>query len=365
MQCCVVSAMAFASASGFAASAASGAPQRVPRPYDTSDPDLNAWADIHIDVYAQQKLASVDPELRTKALFITRQKSVNGNCNNPSQYVQGIIRKEVNGPYSGPSGSWPPQSTPQLRPPTLLPSQVQAVPTPMQAPAPAPVATLPVVSQPQAVPHWVTAAVALHMNRSALFRAVAACIPADAMATLSKLPSSFQTACVLSMLVSSDHYSKPEQYISWFVQRSLAMNPPQCGSVSTSAASSCGGSDAKKLVAIFLGNISGAEWLGVALALQSFSEEKRSFEILERVHVAPTSRWQPVLDEVSQRLSPTAPFTTISPPEAAQALAAKAPLWSAHGATVLCICFGPTPQRTPTWGNATLPSYHGSTSSDL
>ena len=147
---------------------------------------------------------------------------MNGNCNNPSQYVQGIIRKEANGPYSAPQGSWPPQSAPQLRPPALLPSQVQAVASPMQAPPPAPMVTLPVVSPPHAVPSWVTAAIALRMNRSALFRAVAASIPAEAMATLSKLPSSFQPACVLSMLVSAEHWNSPEQYISWFVQRSLS-----------------------------------------------------------------------------------------------------------------------------------------------
>ena len=362
----VTDAMAFTSASGFLASVGTPTGGRQPRPYDCSDHELNLWADVHMDDFAQSKLASVDPELRRRSMFITRQKCMNGNCNNPSQYVQGIIRKEMGGPYSAASmPSWQPQSGPQARPPAMFPSLLQTVASPLHAPAAGMQVSRPAAADPAQTPQWVTAAIALHMQRSALFRAVAAHIPAEAMACLSSLPSSFQTACILSMLVSPDHWTKPDQYIAWFVQRSMCMNPPHCPSVSTSNASSCASTNAKRLAVVFLGSISGAEWLGVALGLQCLSEEKRSFDIVERIHVAPPCRWQPVLDEVSQMLSPSAPFSHGSAPEGAQMMAVKAPLWAAQNTTVLVLCFGPQPQATASLTGCVLPGYHGGNSCDL
>lgn len=337
-----------------------GAAPAEAQPWHVDDAELNAWGETHLDDYAKGALVGVAPELRKKALFITRNRSRSGNITNPSPYVMGIIRREMEGNPYGRSGGAP------VRPPAPMmqgpPLAVQLAASPMHAAAPAAPAAPAQPTLDKTPPIWVTSALAVHHSRTALMRAVASQVPAAAMAAISSLPSSFQMACVIGLLISPNHWSQPEAYMKWFAGQCLIMMPAGIQSVSGSTASS---SSSKKLAVVIFGEISGCEWVGIGMATQQLSENKQEVQVVERLAFSNPCAWQSVLDDVSVSLSPRAPYQQASPVEAVSVLTAKAPQWSAQGISVLALVVGPRPRQGATFPGAVLPGFHAAQASDL
>lgn len=331
-----------------------------PQPWHVDDAGLNAWAETTLDDFAKGALIGVTMELRKKAMFITRSKARAGNCNNPSPYLMGILRKEQEGnPYARAPGSVSRPAAPVMSGPPLA---VQMAASPMHAATPRMPAAPSVTAEHKAPPIWVTSALNVHHSRTALMRAVAAHVPAAALDAISSLPSSFQVACVLTMLLSPNSWMQPEAYMKWFAGQCLIMMPNGIQSVSGSTASS---HSAKKLAVVIFGEISGCEWVGIGMATQQLSESKLDVEVVERVAFSNPCPWQGVLDDVSQSLTPKAPYQHAAPAEAAQVLTAKAPMWSAQGVSVLALIVGPQPRPSGTFPGAALPGFHAAGASDL
>ena len=357
---CVI-AMSFALGSNSSAPADRAELEQPPRQLAVSDEALDSWANEHLTGQARDTLARVGTELRRKALRIVMERRMSGNCHNPSQYVQGIVRKELStGPYPPPAVQrvynnerlqarapyhyWSPDSQRLSRERRLAserPLFYDAERTPKEP------------------PQWVTEAMEQHMNGAAVLQTVAAHISPDSLQSLSSLPSSMQIACALSMLVSVENWSRPEHYIARFVAQSVALHPRQCGSPCTRTETGTGHEVVERVAVVLMGSISGAEWQGAAEGLQRCCCDGRGLEIVDRVHVTPPCDWQPVLDEVNGLLLPMADFSAVSPPKAVHLLAAKGLSWAAQSVTVLCLCFGPPPEATSIAAQSVLPGYHG------
>lgn len=359
-------AMAFFNMGGMQPGAVGVAAPRGPRPYDTDDAELNEWADGHLDDVALTKLAAVHPELRKKAMFITRTRDMAGNLRDPCSYICGILRKEAEGgPFGRQPPAWHQKPAQQQGPPLLTAQALQMVASPqhsaVSASSPAHVAP---AAAPEVQPPWVVKALSMYSNRGALFRSLGGALSSQAMEALSRMPSAFQQACVLSMLISAQNYRDPDQFVSWFSSQVLANNLAWTSSGSTTSSAGSGGTD-KKFAVILCGSICGSEWLGAGMGFEAFCEERQPFSVVERLHVAQPSPWQPVLDEVSQRLTPQVPFTSASPADAVGLLVSKAAAWRAQNVTALVVMFSPPPQQVALRPGAKFVGYHGSCSSEV
>jgi hypothetical protein len=182
------------------------------------------------------------------------------------------------------------------------------------------------------------------------------------MAAIGKFPSSFQTACVLSMLVAKNHYDNPEQYMTWFAAQLDQMMPNGITCMSTSSASSCA---QKRVALVIFGQISGCEWIGAGMACQELAENRGQIQIVDRLAFAHTSHWQAVLDDLDAHLAPPAPWQRAAPAEACSILTQKAPQWCASNVHVLALVVGPAAQLVATMPGAKLCGFHGPSSSDL
>ncbi|HSG19985.1 MAG TPA: hypothetical protein VLA31_04375 [Burkholderiaceae bacterium] len=336
---------------------------RQPAAWDTDDPELNAWADVHLDEFAKAKLLGATAELRKKAIFITRSRFLAGTINNPSPYVGGIIRREAESNPYGTAGRT--SSAMQLPGPSMHgpPISPQAVASPMHGahrPQMQPPPCIPVAGA--LPPAWVTAALKVHGSRSSMFRVVASNVPSAGFEAISSLPSTFQTACILSMLLAPQNYSNAEAYMKWFAESARTAIPSGLGSVSGSSTTA---NSAKKVAALIFGSISGAEWVGLGMACQHLAENDMHVQIVERCSINQPSRWQAVLDEVGQHLNPPAPYTCVSPADALQFIQQKGAQWQTHGVSVLALVVAPSPVTSPAAPGASMPGYHASPASDF
>lgn len=331
------------------------------QPWHVDDADLNAWGEANLDDYAKAALVGETPELRKKAMFITRSKAMKGACSNPSPYIGGIIRREKEqNPYARPSTADARASPAPLMQGPPLTARTVASPQHAAAAAPRVVPAKPASDVPP--PLWVTSALNAHQSRSALMRTVAAHVPAAAMDAIAKLPSSFMTACVLSMLICPDGYTQPEAYMTWFAGQCHAVMPNGLRSICSTASTT---SNAKKLAVIAFGPISGCEWIGVGLATQQLSENQQIVQVVERLTFSQPSRWQSVLDEVSHNLTPQTPYQQAAPAEAVQVLTTKVQQWCSQGVSILALIMGPQPVSTMTFPGASLPGFHAACASDF
>lgn len=331
----------------------------------TDDSNLNNFAAEHMDENAHMRLQGVTAELRKKALFITWTRWKAGTCRVPSSYVVGILRQETErgGPYGG-GGPGGPRPTMPMH--MGQPQAVMSIPTPQrgtscttqgqQQPGPLSAAAA------ERPPLWVTSAAALYTNRGALFRAISEQLQPSSLDALARLPAAFQQACVLSMLVAAPHYSCPDQYVGWFVAQVAGLQlPAQVAALQGRAQTS----SEKKVVLILCGTINGNEWVTSGLAFQRAREMKVPCTLLERMHIAQPCRWEPVLDEVAQQLSPPVRFERVKPADAINMLMVKAVSWYAQGAAVIFVIAAPPPQLSGTAAQAKFPGYHASASAEL
>ena len=338
---------------------------------DTGDPTLDAWADQNLDFPCRMSLQQLDKGSRARILWMVKEKCLrNVVTGNPSAYTQGVIRREMNGtPYGCRPGqpqhtAWQPQPLGMQQAPAgpqkpgnfvagtpSAAAVMQTIPTPLRAAESAPER-----------PPWVTQAWGVHLRQAALFRVVAANVPAEAMEAIADLPGPWQLVCVQVLLLTRGNYSNPVVFMKTFADMYRGMPATTPPTPTPKAARGNG----RPLVVVHLGASSGFELSALQLGAERLGQDQHAVHISELVLVDPGHPWQPVIEELQTGSRSSGPaMLRLGRPEASQQLPAMAKQWQAQDAVVVVAVVVPPPVIMQLGAAAQAPNYHAGPAREL
>ena len=343
-----------------------------PCPVDSGDPNLDLWADQHLDFACKMSLGQLDKPRRAQILWVVKAKVdsrfVQGN---PSAYTQGVIRREITGgpfrqaqpnafhtqwPQQLPLGQQAPSGSARPGPysdgAAAVTAAVHTVATPLRSAAPA-----------AERPSWVTQAWSVHSRQPALFRIVAKNVPKEAMDAIVDLPGPWQLVCAQVLLLCKHNYADPVAFMKNFAEMYKAM-PSTGAQVAPTVASPRG--TGRPVVVLHLGTGSGFEISALQLAAERIASESHAAHISEIVMIDIDNPWQLVIDELLTGSKSSGPAVLrINPTDAAQQLASIGKQWRDQGAAIVAAVVVPPPVANNFGPAAQAPSNHAGAAREL
>jgi len=337
----------------------------------TGHPELDTWVDKEVDLPARMSLRQLTPDKRATIAWTVKKKCETGLIRgNPSAYIQGCVRKELNSDMSAfgtsrsdfhmhypvpTDGQQAPMGTARAAPysPSAAPisAAVQTMASPQRAATPAPER-----------PPWICQAWSCHKQRAALFRTVSRSVPPEAMEAIADLPGDWQLICLQVLLINKHNYSDPVVFMQNFAQGYRSM-PSSGAQIPANVAAPRG--VGRAVVVLHLGKSSGFELHALQIAAERLVTENHQVHIAE-IAMIDNDAARNVADDILTSSNNSGPSVIrINPKDSARQVCDKAMQWRDQGAAVVVSIVVPKPMPSGLPVAAQAPGYHAGSAREL